>query len=401
MKKALIIGGGFAGCAAAHQLELLQGWDVTVVEAAPFLGAGVRTQHFGGHPYTFGPRHFLTTYPETFEYLNEIVPIRLCAEHEFLTYVERDNAFYSYPINMQDVREMPDYPEIDEQMQEKIREDFVGAKNAENLEEYWIGSVGERLFDKFIDQYNKKMWLVDDCKKIDTFGWSPKGVALKDGPRAAWDEAISGYPYAKDGYDYYFGFATKEATVKLSTRIERFDIVNKTVWIDGISSKYDLIVNTIAPDTVMNEVHGVLPFLGREFHKIVFPTEFVFPENVYFLYYANDESFTRLVEYKKFTHHKSPTTLIGMEIPSLGGGKHYPLPFQSEQKKAQLYFDDMPEGVFSIGRAGSYLYGVDIDDCIRQAMIMAEILKQGGQDGPVPGKEYRFPEMKLEKISVK
>ena len=29
MKKALIIGGGFAGCAAAHQLELLGGWDTT------------------------------------------------------------------------------------------------------------------------------------------------------------------------------------------------------------------------------------------------------------------------------------------------------------------------------------------------------------------------------------
>ena len=34
-----------------------------------------------------------------------------------------------------------------------------------------------------IDKYNKKMWLVDDNKKIDTFNWSPKGVALKDGPK--------------------------------------------------------------------------------------------------------------------------------------------------------------------------------------------------------------------------
>ena len=60
MKKALIIGGGAAGCSAAHQLTLMGGWDVTLVEAAAFLGAGVRTSWFGGHPYTFGPRHFLT-----------------------------------------------------------------------------------------------------------------------------------------------------------------------------------------------------------------------------------------------------------------------------------------------------------------------------------------------------
>ena len=83
-----------------------------------------------------------------------------------------------------------------------------------------------------------------------------------------------------------------------------------------------------------------------------------------------------------------------MEIPSLGGGKHYPLPFQSEQRKAQKYFDDLPKGVFSIGRAGTYLYGVDIDDCIRQALLMTEMIKQGGQDHPVPGKEYHFPELK-------
>ena len=43
MKKALIIGGGFAGCAAAHQIQLIGGWDVTLVERAPFLGGGVKT----------------------------------------------------------------------------------------------------------------------------------------------------------------------------------------------------------------------------------------------------------------------------------------------------------------------------------------------------------------------
>ena len=256
MKSALIIGGGFSGCAAAHQLEMLGGWDVTLVESAPFLGAGVRTQWFGGHPYTFGPRHFLTPYEETFTYLNAIVPIRRCPEHEFLTYVERDNAFYAFPINMTDVRTMPDYKEIQAEMDEKKREEFRGAKEAKNIEDYWIGSVGQRLYDKFIDEYSKKMWLIDDNKKIDTFGWSPKGVALKDGPRAAWDSAISGYPYAPDGYDYYFGFATQAARVLLSTTITNFDIPYKTVTFNGEKKSFDIIINTIAPDTIFDECYG-------------------------------------------------------------------------------------------------------------------------------------------------
>ena len=280
------------------------------------------------------------------------------------------------------------------ELDDNKRKEYFGAKNANNLEEYWIGSVGNILFNKFIDNYNKKMWLVDDCKDIDTFNWSPKGVAIKEGPRAAWDNIISAYPIASNGYDDYFDYSTKNSKVLLSTRIDKFDIINKTVTINNNSQSFDIIISTVSPDILLNCEIGALKFLGRKIHNIVFPSEFVFPDNVYFLYYANNEDFTRLVEYKKFTKHKSKNSLIGMEIPTLDGGKHYPLPFKSEQKKAKSYLEQLPDGVFSIGRAGSYLYGIDIDDCIRQSFLVREIIQQGGQDYAVPGKEYRFPEMK-------
>jgi UDP-galactopyranose mutase len=99
LKTALIIGGGFSGCAAAHKLSLQGGWDVTLVERANQLGGGVQTMFYGGHPYTFGPRHFLTPWEDIYKYLNGIIPMRLCAEHEFVTYIEQDAAFYSFPIH--------------------------------------------------------------------------------------------------------------------------------------------------------------------------------------------------------------------------------------------------------------------------------------------------------------
>lgn len=392
-KNALIIGGGFAGCATAHQLELLGGWDVTLIEKSNFLGAGNKTRWYGGHPYTFGPRHFLTPYEEVFSYINEIIPLRLCPEHEFLTYVERDNEFYTYPINMQDVRKMPDFDEIDNELNAIKNSGYDGVKNAKNLEEYWLASVGKTLYSKMIDTYNKKMWFVDDNKKIDTFNWSPKGVALKDGPKRAWDKSISGYPYSLDGYDKYFPFATKEARVLLNTTCKVSNIDKKEVIINNEKKSFDVIISTIGPDVLLDEEYGPLQYIGRELKLIVFPTEHVFPENVYFLYYANEEPFTRLVEYKKFTHHNSKTSLIGMEIPTLNGGYDYPVPFKEQQILARKYFDLMPEGVYSIGRAGSYLYGIDIDDCIRQSMIIADEIKNGGQENTVPGKEYQFPEL--------
>lgn len=354
-----------------------------LVEKAPFLGAGVRTNWWGGHPYTFGPRHFLTQNEKVCQFLNQYIPLRLCADHQFITYVERDNQFYNYPIHKDDIARMPDRNEVYAQM-----ERLEGVANARNLEEYWVGSVGRILYEKMIKRYNQKMWMVENNRVIDTFNWSPKGVALKEGPRAAWDNSISAYPYAVNGYNDYFDLSTKDAKVYLSTAIEEYDIPRKSVVLGGESYSFDIIINTISPDILFNFSCGELPYIGRDFHAIVLPMEHCFPEHVYFLYYANDEQFTRLVEYKKFTHHESPTTLIGMEIPSLNG-KYYPLPFRSELTKAQQYFAQMPTGVFSIGRNGSYRYSVDIDDCIEQAMAVADVLKQGGQEHAVPLEKHR------------
>lgn len=371
MKTALVIGGGFAGCSAAHLLSLKDGWDVTLVEAAPFLGGGCKTLWYGGHPYTFGPRHFLTQKEYIFEYLNKHCALRRCAEHIFLTYVEQDAQFYNYPIHIADVERMPEKDQINAELSEAKK--LQGSIEAKNFEEFWIKSIGQTLYGKFIDGYSKKMWMLDDNTVIDDFTWSPKGVTLKEGERAAWDTAISAYPYASNGYDDYFDIATQDATVLLKTRVETYDLPAKSVVINGERKTYDVIVNTVSPDIAMNFAYGELKYIGRDFIKFVLPIPHAFPEDVYFLYFAGNEPFTRLVEYKQFTrqNYDAPSTIVGMEIPSKNG-RYYPLPISEEYAKAKRYFDDMPDGVFSIGRAGSFQYRVDVDDCIDQAMQVAE-----------------------------
>ncbi len=245
MKKVLIIGGGFAGCAAAHQLSLIGGWDISLVEKAPFLGGGVKTHWHGGHPFTYGPRHFLTQDDKLFNYLNELAPMRRCAEHEFVTYVEQDQNFYNFPIHKDDIPRMPEKEQIEQELR-----DATGAGGARNLEEYWVGSVGRILYEKMIESYTTKMWLIDDCRMFDDFNWSAKGVALKEGSRACWDEAISAYPLAPNGYDDYFDIATNDVNVMLNTNIDVFDFENKRVSIYGDWHVFDLIVNTIAPEAI-------------------------------------------------------------------------------------------------------------------------------------------------------
>ena len=35
------------------------------------------------------------------------------------------------------------------------------------MEDFWVNSIGKILYSKVIDKYNKKMWQVNDNKKID------------------------------------------------------------------------------------------------------------------------------------------------------------------------------------------------------------------------------------------
>ena len=49
----------------------------------------------------------------------------------------------------------------------------------------------------------------------------------------------------------------------------------------------------------------------------------------------------------------------------------------------------MPENCYSIGRAGTYRYEVDIDDCISQSLEIYEQIEKGKYNGPIVGKEFK------------
>jgi UDP-galactopyranose mutase len=363
MTKVLIIGGGPAGCIAAHFLNSHGFRDVTIVEKAGYLGGSCKTLYHFGHPYTLGPRHFLTKIDKVWDYMHQHCPMKRYHGHEFFTFV-KDEGFYHFPIHVDEVKKMPDY-------ESKIKEELAnvpGAANAKNLEEYWIFSVGETLYNKFVKHYSNKMWKMYNNQLITDFGFSPKGVALKSGPiKGAWSEAYSGFPLARNGYDDYFELATADSHVRLNTTIQDFNMEHKQVKIDNAWSTWDIIINTISPEILYESCYGPLRWMGRDFLKIVLPVKEALPENAHFLYYANEEPFTRIVEYCKFSEwdKESPTTLLGIEIPSYSN-KLYPYPMKADQEAAQKYLDMLPQDVHSIGRMGSYRYldmGGIIDQC--------------------------------------
>ena len=361
MKKALIIGAGISGCLPAMLLKQ-KGWEVTVIDKAPFTGGGVRTFFHGGHPYTFGPRHFLSPYPEAYEFLSKYVPMRDLKKINY-TFMESDQTFYTYPIHDDDIDKMPEASKIRQELANIPEE-----SSSDNFEEFWVNRVGETLYGKYVKEYNKKAWLLNSNTEID-FGFEAtvKRRPLESGERHEFRDWYNCYPIAHDGYNSIFDVALEGCEVRLNTLITGFDLENRTLHVGGEQISGDLIISTISPDEIMNRQFGELKYVGRDFHKIVLPVEEVLPPDVYFVYYPNgNESHTRVVEYKKFTQHQSPFTLLGLEIPSLKN-KLYPTMIQAEVDRAQRYMDALPEDVLSVGRMGKYRY-IDIDDIIMESL---------------------------------
>jgi len=367
LKTAIVIGAGFTGCTWARLLSE-KGFGVTMLEKESYLGGGCKTFTYGGHPYTLGPRHLFTQQKHIYDYLDRFTPLRRL-HHYLLTYVDRDGEFYSYPPHADDIELMPDRNKIKKELSKRS-----DPSQARNFEEYWILSVGETLYDKFVKHYSQKMWQIDCNTVLDDFKFDGKGVQLCTGTKEVRPDLYIAYPRKLNGWDDYFDICAESpnVTTRLNCRIDAYDVHKPGVLIEGEWLTADLLVSSTSPDLLVESDYGELPYIGRDFVKLVLPVEHVIPDPIYFIHYAGDEIFTRVVEYKKLTGYKAPTTFLGIEIPSTNN-KLYPYPIKAEQEKARRYLDELPDKVLSVGRMGNYLY-LDIGQVIEEALIRVEDL---------------------------
>ena len=340
-------------------------WHVTIIEKSKIFGGGVRTFFHGGHPYTYGPRHFIG--PEknmpAFEFLNKIVPMRHLKKFN-LSYQQKDDFFANYPMHIDDIKKLSDSKKIFSELDNLPKE-----TKAKNFEEFWIGRVGQTLYERFNKFYNLKAWQIKSNTEMDYgFEATVKLKPLETGPRNEFHTGyINAYPTNKDGYNKFFDVSLDGCEILLGKEIKSVDQDKLSVHFDDEQLKADLIISTISPDFLFNYCWGELAYVGRDFYKIVLPIKQALPDDVYFIYYPNEnEQQTRVTEFKKFTLHESNNTLITLEVPSMKN-KLYPTMIKSQVYLADKYLESLPEKIMSVGRMGTYRY-VDIDDIIMQGL---------------------------------
>lgn len=368
MKTAIILGGGITGCALARELTE-RGVTVTLIEKNNYLGGGCHTFFWGGHPYTEGPRPLSVVNDKIFNYINDIVPMRtfpLLLD----TYIEQDRSFYSFPIHWDDIQQMPDKDRILRELDNRPKEN-----NATNLEDGWVNAVGPTLYRKYVKTYTEKMWEVESNKVFDDMKWSVKGVPIQKGERTVIlteGKPLHAYPIEETGYNRFFDYCTRNAKVILGQEVTHFELEKKTVFLGDEAIKADVIISTIALDDLLEKAYGELRYMGRDFIPIVLPVEHAFRDGHHFIHYPNTEKYTRIVEYKNLTQHKSKDTLLVMEIPS-HSNRLYCYKIPSEIAKAQKYKDALPNGVYAVGRLGSYQH-LNIGQCFEHAWNLVERL---------------------------
>ena len=373
--KATILGGGFAGTTVAYLLSK-DGWQVELWEKENHLGGGCRTFFYGGHPFTYGPRLYYGYSDKVFKWVDSIIKIRRFP-FELLTYVEADERFYSYPIHEDDIQKMPDRERILDEL--AVRDN---SKEPKDFEEYWVQRVGHTLYDKFVNFYSRKMWMIQDNRIFDIFKWSAKDKAIETGTKEAYKGSYIGYPVNLHGYNPYFDRMVEEVDVKIGKAYKA-----------GEATQSDVVVSTIPIDEFCGYKYGELPYIGRDFTVFILPAKQVFPGDVRFCHYAGGEPHTRITEFKKITYHDSPDSLFVLETPSRKN-KLYPYLTKANMALTAKYLESLPGNVHSIGRLGTYKYST-IEQTIVQAFEC--YAKITGKPNPMEGEFFGIGDTSLMK----
>ncbi|MDA3967547.1 UDP-galactopyranose mutase [Helicobacter sp. WB40] len=368
MKKALVVGGGFAGCVIAHFLKN-KNFKVEILEGSNVLGGGCRTFFYHGHPYTYGPHHLLVDVGNTsvIDFFNQFLNMREI-KHYMLTFVASDREFYSYPPHIDDIALMPDRDKIQKEL-ERRDPNF----KASNFEDFWINAIGKTLYDKFINFYSQKMWKIKNNKEIDVFGFFGIDSAIQTGSKQRFvGKKDVLYPKELDGYNSLFEKCVEGCDVRFNTYVDKFELDKKRVYVNGEYLSADVIINTSSLDMVFDYCYGELRYIGRDFQKIILPVKYALPELYHFAHYADsEESYTRIVEYKKLTGYESKYTMIGIETPSFNN-KLYPYQTSADVAKYKKYLELMPNDCYTLGRMGRYRYS-DMSEILNDCL---ELIKE-------------------------
>ncbi|MBN2504243.1 MAG: NAD(P)-binding protein, partial [Bacilli bacterium] len=185
MKKAIIIGAGPAGLAAAYELLNKTDYKPIIYEKTANIGGISQTREFKGNRIDLGGHRFFTKSPEIMKLWTNLMPLQgkpslddilLRREREFEGNVDPETTeevfllrnrlsriyyrglFFDYPISLswQTLKNMGFWRSI------KAGFGYIGARiikrKEKSLEDFYINRFGKPLYQMFFEDYTEKLW---------------------------------------------------------------------------------------------------------------------------------------------------------------------------------------------------------------------------------------------------
>jgi UDP-galactopyranose mutase len=366
-KKILIVGAGFYGAVCARELKDA-GHDVLVLEKRDHVGGACYTRYnkeAGCHQHLYGAHIFHTGVEKVWTYINRFAGFNNYVNRVKVRFKEH---IYSFPINLFTLYQVFGVSTPDE-AEACLKGQRIPCDNPQNLEDWCLSQIGEKLYEIFVKGYTLKQWQRDP-KDL------PASLMKRLPIRRTFDDNLFDHPYQGipiGGYSEIFAQLLEGIAVETSTDF----LPNREGWI----SRYDHVIYSGPLDAFFDFSEGALEYRSLRFdHELLDIPDF--QGNAVFNYTEESVPFTRIIEHKHFDKNFSlPKTIITREYPLEWNPKeepYYPIDTARNREillRYQRKAAEVGRQVSFGGRLGEYKY-YDMDQVILAALEKSKWLAE-------------------------
>lgn len=376
----LIVGAGFAGCVLAERLASRSGKKVLLID---------KRNHIGGNAYDYfnndgilihkyGPHIFHTNSKEVFDYLGQYTNWR-SYEHRVLASV--DGQLVPIPINLNTINKLYGLTLCSSQVEDFFSSRAEKIEKVKTSEDVVVSKVGRELYEKFFKGYTKKQWDLDPSE-LDA------SVTARVPTRTNKDDRYFTDTYQampSDGYTKMFEKMLAHPGIKVMLQTDYKEVID--------SIPYKQMIYTGPVDSYFDFCYGKLPYRSLEFKFETIESEAYQPTGT--VNYPNEQSYTRITDFKYLTGQKHPKTTIVYEYPKADGDPYYPIP---RPENAEIYrkyqqLAAQMENTYFVGRLATYKY-YNMDQVVAQALTLFKKLVAKTSESYVNGNTASLPVLK-------
>ena len=352
----LVVGAGFAGATIAERLAEHAGKKVLVCDKRRHIG-GNAYDHYdeaGVLVHKYGPHIFHTNSREVFENLSRFTEWRPY-QHRVLAWV--DGQLLPIPINLDTINRLygTSFTSFElEQFFQSVAEPVAPIRTSEDV---IVSRVGRELYEKFFRNYTRKHWGLDPSE-LDATVTSRVPIRTNRDDRYFTD-VYQAMPLR--GYTRMFERMLSHPNIKVLLNADYQEVVT--------AIPHREVIYTGPVDEYFGFRFGKLPYRSLEFRFETRDEPVAQAGPV--INYPNENSYTRVTEFKYLTGQQHPKTTLVYEFPQAEGDPYYPVP---RPENAELYkryqaLAEATPGVHFLGRLGTYKY-YNMDQVVAQALTL-------------------------------